>query len=168
MTVKSFNPDKVIIFLNDTYLVTGKGSSNFITINTKLPQYEQLVDIDGEVFFIKTVDGSAEINLPLKDNSEAIDFINEYILQMNAGIVSGLNISMVDLNKKDYPKVYIGDNCKINQTTTSKGVKLDEKQFTFLPTKYYNEWETASEGVSQALNDAIFSIIGNKLKVKGE
>ena len=168
MAVKSFNPDKVIIFINDTFLVTGKGSSEFVTITNKIPQYEQLTDIDGEVFFIKTVDGSTEIKLTLRDNSEAIDFINEYILQINGGTVSGINITIVDLNKADYPKVYIGDNCKVNQTDNSRGVKIGEKQFTFLPAKYYNEWESASEGTSQALNDAIFSFVDNKLKVKGE
>jgi len=167
MSTKNFTPAKTIILLNDTYLVNGKGRDNFLTITEKMPQYEMITDIDGINKFIKTKDGSAEIKLNLMENSEAIDFINEYILQISNGQVSGLSISIVDLNKPDSPKVYIGIDCKINMTDISKGVKLGEKQYTLLPAEYYNEWKTASQVTSQALNDAIFSMINNKLKVKG-
>lgn len=168
MSTKTFTPAKTIIWLNDNYLLNGKGRDNFLTITEKMQQYEMVTDIDGINKFIKTKDISAEIKLNLMENAESIDYINEYILQINNGQVSGLSISIVDLNKSDSPKVYIGVDCKINATDTSKGVKLGEKQYTFLPTEYYNEWKTASQVTSQALNDAIFSMINNKLKVKGE
>lgn len=168
LETRIFNPDRVVVWLDNTYLVTGKGEGNFLTITSLTPTYTQDVDIDGEIFFIQSSDERHEIRLRLKDNSNAIDFINEFRLQMIMGKIEGINISIVDLNKDDYPKVYLGKVCKINSNEISKGTGLGEVEIIFLPKKYYPDFTLSEEGNSKSMNDAIFRMLNNLLKVKGE
>lgn len=139
MTTKRFDPLKIKVLLESRYIVTGFASESFIDIKEDVPRYKKYVDIDGKNIFVKSKNKGAEIRLTLKDNSDAVPFINEFIRAIENDEVSGISILVMDLNQSKDPKSYYGFDCKINIETTSKGIKLSEKTYVFIPETYYNE-----------------------------
>lgn len=139
MTTKRFDPLKIKVLLESRYIVTGFASDSFVEIKEDVPRFKKLVDIDGKNIFVKSKNKGAEIRLTLKDNSDAVPFINEFIRAIENDEVSGISILVRDLNQSKDPKSYYGFDCKINIETTSKGVKLSEKTYVFIPETYYNE-----------------------------
>lgn len=139
MVTKIFNPFKIQVLLESRYIVTGFASESFIDIKEDVPRYKKYVDIDGKNIFVKSKNKGAEIRLTLKDNSDAVPFINEFIRAIENDEVSGISILVMDLNQSKDPKSYYGFDCKINIETTSKGIKLSEKTYVFIPETYYNE-----------------------------
>lgn len=139
MTAKRFDPFKIQVLLESRYIVTGFASESFIDIKEDVPRYKKYVDIDGKNIFVKSKNKGAEIRLTLKDNSDAVPFINEFIRAIENDEVSGISILVMDLNQSKDSKSYYGFDCKINIETTSKGIKLSEKTYVFIPETYYNE-----------------------------
>lgn len=139
MTIKRFNPFKIQVLLESRYIVTGFASESFVEIKEDVPRYKKLVDIDGNNIFTKSKNKGAEIRLTLKDNSDAVPFINEFIRAIDNNEVSGISILAMDLNESKDPRSYYGFNCKINIETTTKGIKMNEKTYVFIPETYYNE-----------------------------
>lgn len=139
MATKIFNPFRINVLLESKHVVTGFASDSFFEIKEDVQTYKKYTDIDGKNIFVKSKNQGAEIRLNLKDNSDSVAFINEFIRAIDKGEVSGISIlCMDDTNKKD-PRSYYGFNCKINIETTTKGVKMGEKTYVFIPEVYYNE-----------------------------
>lgn len=165
MTTKIFNPFKIKVLLESRYIVTGFASDSFVDIKEDVPRYKKYVDIDGKNIFVKSKNKGAEIRLTLKDNSEAVPFINEFIRAIENDEVSGINIFVLDNNNSKDPRAYIGKNCKINIEPINKGVKLNEKTYVFIPETYYNEVESSQSDTFDYYQAKNY-ILNSQLKVK--